>query len=167
MINEITLEKLYKMALNEESLTTKGLLSLGFNSVDLTKLVKDATLERIQRGIYEFKSDALLFHYGKKLMGEQNYSQGISCFEKSLEMNPNNTGAAYQLFKKAIRECDYRQAFNYFEVCGLYDIDVREYNPKNKLLLYLFSMLIEVPEEYISYVKGISKEADCLAYPSC
>ena len=158
MINEITLEKLYKMALNEESLTTKGLLSLGFNSVDLTKLVKDGTLERIQRGIYEFKSDALLFHYGKKLMGEQNYSQGISCFEKSLEMNPNNTGAAYQLFKKAIRECDYRQAFNYFEVCGLYDIDVREYNPKNKLLLYLFSMLIEVPEEYISYVKGISME---------
>ena len=56
MIDDEKLNRLYNGVLEGVELTTKKLNEYGFNSKELTELVQNGTLERVQRGVYTLKS---------------------------------------------------------------------------------------------------------------
>ena len=68
MINEENLNKMYDGLIDDRELTTKELNSYGFSSKDLTHLISDGFLVRIERGHYSILSIDNLFHYGKQLI---------------------------------------------------------------------------------------------------
>ena len=114
MINEENLNKLYEGIVNGNELTTKELNGYGFNSKDLTDLIEQGSLERVKRGYYSFQSFDELFRYGKKLIAEKDYDKAIECFKKCYELDPNHSGACFQLFLRSISKKDYEAAFKYF-----------------------------------------------------
>ena len=53
MINEDKLKILYNSVLESETITTKKLNEMGFNSKDIIKLMSDSKLKEVNRGIYK------------------------------------------------------------------------------------------------------------------
>ena len=115
MINNENLNKMYDGLIEGKELTTKELNSYGFNSKDLTDLVREGTLERIKRGYYTLVSTDSFFHYGKQLLALKEYERATTCFEKCYALNPNHPRVCFQLFLRSIQKRDYEKAFEYFQ----------------------------------------------------
>lgn len=156
MINEENLNKIYNGLIEDKELTTKELNSYGFNSTDLTNLINDGVLERIRRGHYSFLSIDHLFYYGKQLIALKEYDKATVCFLKCFELNPNHSGACFQLFLRNIQSKNYDKAFLYFE--HFYVSENKYYNNDNNFYLYLLSMITEIPEKHREYAKCLKLE---------
>lgn len=156
MINEENLNKLYEGIVNGNELTTKELNGYGFNSKDLTDLIEQGSLERVKRGYYSFQSIDELFRYGKKLIAEKDYDKAIECFKKCYELDPNHSGACFQLFLRSISKKDYEAAFKYFEV--LSDTENPYYSADSNFYLYLLSIITDIPDKHKEYARYLKIE---------
>ena len=99
---EEKLNKLCGCLLNNEELTTKKLLECGFTSTDLTKLIKNDTLERVKRGLYKLKDIKVLYDYRTIYIEEENFEQVIAILKKCTELDPHFLLAYFQLFYQMI-----------------------------------------------------------------
>lgn len=156
MINEENLNKMYNGLMNDKELTTKELNSYGFNSKDLTNLIKNGVIERIKRGYYSFLSIDRLYYYGKQLIALKEYDKATLCFEKCYELNPNHLGACFQLFLRAIKSRDYSKALTYFE--HFYNSDNKYYKNDSNFYLYLLNSITEIPEKHREHAKYLKLE---------
>lgn len=156
MINEENLNKLYSGVINGNELTTKELNGYGFNSKDLSTLIEQGNLERVKRGYYSFKSINDLFFYGKKLIAEKEYEKATECFKKCYELDPNHSGACFQLFLRSINKKDYETAFQYFEV--LSKTDNPYYSADSNFFLYLLSIITDIPDKHKEYARYLKME---------
>ena len=156
MINEETLSKLYEGLIEDNKLTTKELNSYGFNSKDLSNLIKDGVLERVKRGFYSFHSIDALFYYGKQLIAAKEYDKATACFEKCYELDPTHAGTCFQLFLRKIQTHDYVAAFEYFE--KFYNVDNKYYNADSNFYLYLLNIITDIPESHKKYARFIQFE---------
>lgn len=145
MINKETLDILYNAVLLDKELTTKELNSYGFTSNDLTKMVKNGTLNRVKRGLYKFIKVDFLYVYGKKLITLKDNEKANYCFKKCYEIDSSYSNACFQLFLKSIKEKNYELAFKYFEELPKNNLHYRQdYN----MYLYLLNIITDVPEKY-------------------
>lgn len=156
MINEESLHKLYEGIVNGNELTTKELNGYGFNSKDLSDLIKQGSLERVKRGYYSFLSTDELFYYGKKLIAEKEYDKATKCFKKCYELDKNHSGACFQLFLRSISKKDYELAFQYFEV--LSDTENPYYSADSNFYLYLLSIITDIPDKHKEYARYLKIE---------
>ena len=156
MINEENLNKLYEGIVNGNELTTKELNSYGFNSKDLADLIEQGSLERVRRGYYSFQSIDELFYYGKKLIFEKEYDKATECFKKCYELDPNHSGACFQLFLRSISKKDYESAFQYFEV--LSNTENPYYSADSNFYLYLLSIITDIPDKHKEYARYLKIE---------
>ena len=154
MINEENLNKLYEIIIKENKLTTKKLNEIGFNSTDITKLIKDGIIKREARGIYTFCDVEKLFYYGKKLIEEKNYVIADKCFEVCYKLNPEHPGTCFQLFIRSIDSRNYESAFKYFDV--IFKTDNVYYLQDRNFYLYLLSIITDVPERYKDKVYNLT-----------
>lgn len=146
MITDENLEKLYDSYVNNVELTTKELNSYGFNSADLTTLIKKGSIERIQRGLYNFKSESNLYLYAKTLIHNKEYKKAEIYLKKLHEIKPNDTGVALSLFLNYISNNDYDKALIIYDdlskfIYGKYKNDMNYY-------LYLLNIIIDLPDKY-------------------
>lgn len=156
MINEENLNKLYEGIINGNELTTKELNGYGFNSKDLADLIEQGSLERVKRGYYSFQSVDELFYYGKKLIAAKEYDKATECFKKCYELDPNHSGACFQLFLRSISKKDYEAAFKYFEV--LSDTENPYYSADSDFYLYLLSIITDIPDKHKEYARCLKIE---------
>lgn len=156
MINEENLNKLYNGVIDEKELTTKTLNSYGFNSNDLTDLIKRGTLKRVKRGHYSFISADELFQYGNELINKKEFEKSTKCFEKCYELDPNYPGICYQLFLRSIVQKDYISCFKYFD--EMLNTEEKYYKETNNFYLYLLNIVTDIPEKYEEYVKNLKLE---------
>ena len=154
MISEDNLNRIYNDVINNIELTTKKLNEYGFNSTDITKLIKEETIERVKRGTYELKDTDKLFNYGRNLIIKKDHENVIKCFKKCLELDPTNLGACFQLFIKSIENKDYDKVFEYYE--ELRKTKNIYYQQDTKYHLYLLSLITEIPEKYKEEIKKIN-----------
>ena len=156
MVNQDNLDKLCEAVLNDTALTTKALNEMGFKAKDLSDLINDNVLVRVKRGLYSLKSGELLFYYGKSLIGRKEYDKANLCFQKCFSIEPTNSGAAFQLFMRCIKDKDYEKAFQYFDV--FYgennELDDADY----KFYLFLLSMITELPPKHKDFAKFLKYE---------
>lgn len=152
MINEENLKKLYEGILNNPELTTNQLNNYGFDSEDISTLIKQRRLAKIKEDHYSFVSVNALLRYGKKLIAMKEYDKATVCFEKCYELNPNHSNAIFRLFLSSIKNKNYDKAFEYFDHIYRYD------NPNSNYYLYLLSMITELPEKHKKHVKCLKLE---------
>ena len=146
MINSVTMTKLYDAVINNEDLTTKTLNDYGFNSTDLTKLVEEKVLERVQRGHYKFIDVEKLFLYGKRLISAKEYIKATECFKKCCNLNQSHIEANMQLFLIECKNNNYEKAFEYFD--NFFYTDNAFYNSDNDFYLCLINRIVDIPEKY-------------------
>jgi len=152
MINEENLNKIYeKIAYNLE-LTTKELNDFGFNSKDINMLIEQKKLVRIKRGYYKFLNFNKLYELGKNKLSNKDYDNGIKYFERCLEIDPSNIDVSFKLFFNSIKNKEYEKSLKYFDVL-LKNED--NYIEDNNLILYLLSLIVDLPDDYKKYVKNI------------
>lgn len=111
MINKDDLIKIYDLILEDKELTTKELNNIGFNSNDLTNLVKGGILLRVEIGVYKLKSVVDLFNYGKKLMSDKENKKANICFEKCFMLDPTHLESCFRVFLNSICHKNYERAF--------------------------------------------------------
>lgn len=160
MNNQEKMKKIYDAVINGKELTTKELNSYGFSSYDLTKMVKDQTLERVKRGVYKLKDVDGLYKYGMDLQGRRELKKARKCFEKCLELSPTCGKACFQLFYRALQdhnlELNNEPAFNYLQRLREIPCDNEQYIRNYNLYLYLFSCIYGVPQKYQDMVFNIT-----------
>jgi len=151
MINSEKLNRLYEVSINGE-LTTKELNSYGLNSKDITKLINEGIIIRIERGHYDLLDFKGLYTYGQELMRNKEREKAIKCYKKVFDFDDKNR-VSFVLFLNSIYTNDYEEAFKYFKV--LYTAKNIYLKADCNLYLYLLSYITEVPQIYQNIVKNM------------
>ena len=156
MINEENLSMLYNDVIAGDELSTKILNRYGFTSKDLNDLIKDGTIKRVKRGIYEINSVEKLFNYGTSLRINKEYEKANLCFEKCFELDPNNYEIYTQLFLNAVACRNYDRIYSLYD--HVYSLNNPKYIADYDYYLYLLSFIIDLPDKYKQYIKYIDME---------
>ena len=150
MVNDVNLAKIYDCVAKGQTLTTKCLNEFGFNSVDLTNLVKDGTLVRVKRGQYELPKTTDLYTLAKELLENDQKDEAIEIFKKCIQSNPDNFDAYLELMLIYIKDENFNEVFVYFEY--LYSMDNDSIRRNCKFYLYLLNEITELPVKYRNLV---------------
>ena len=156
MVDSNTIKKLYDTVIqsSDDKLTSKELISCGFNYHDLDKLIARGTIVRVERGVYSFRAVDDLFHYGKELISKDLFKKSYLCLEKCYELDPNNLEVCFQLFDKHISDDNFEEAFKYLD--KLMETDNKYYQIDYDYYLYLLNFITEIPDKYQQYVKYLT-----------
>lgn len=160
MLNIDAINKIYKLIINDIELTTKNLKASGFSSYELSKLIEENILERVERGHYRLLNDHDLYEYAKSLISKKEYEKAVKCFKKCYEINPNNYGVVRQLFKDCIEKKDYESILIFFE--KMKSTNNPFYITDHNLYLYLLSFIIDLPDKYKEQVEKMKFEDICV-----
>ena len=154
MINTDNLNKLYDDVIENKQLTTSSLKGYGFNSNDLTVFVNSGFLKRERPGYYQLVAANSLFNYGKYLISKKEWKKAKSCFEKCFEIDNTNMLTCVICFLKCIEYREFDKAFIYFDH---FLKNSNECSDKDKkLYLHLFSIIVDLPDEYKKYVESLT-----------
>lgn len=126
------------------AITTKELKNLGFNSHSIKTLVDNNILARTKRGFYNFLAILELQKYGIDNISDLDACEKI--LFKCLELNPKFISAYYYLFEVNIKRNNYDEAFKNFAM--FYHTTDRSYQADHNLILFLFSMIYDLPDKY-------------------
>lgn len=169
MITEEKLAQMHSTAVDQIEITTKELKAMGFNSNDLTKMVKEGQLNRVKTGYYVVPASEL-HHYGKELLKNKNFDRAYQCFKSCYEMEPDNINTLLQLFYQSITREEYEDAFKYFD--GIFKSTDSNVNnvADNYLYLYLLGYITDIPDKYRNFLDSIdfndiSYKKKSLMYP--
>lgn len=156
MINEDNLKMLYNSVLESDTITTKKLNEMGFNSKDITKLIKENKIERLCRGIYKVTDTNELFKIAKKLFWRKKYIDSCKTYEYIYELDKTNASVILQLFSYAIRDNRYDDAYKYLD--NLFLICNEDKKKIINLYLLLLSNITKIPERYQDYLTNLKLE---------
>lgn len=146
MITGGNLNNLYQLVLQKNEITTKDLSGCGFNSTDITNLIKQGIVARVKRGVYKFLAVEKLCEFGKVFKLQNNVQQAEAIYKKCLEIDPQNRKSIHQLFFFKIFEDDYEEAFKYLTMMEQYKTTYTEKDMN--MYLFLLNHLMDLPEEY-------------------
>lgn len=143
---------MYDLFIENDMITTKELLGLGFNNNDLTTLINDGKIKRVKRGFYELDYNGGLTIYSKILVeqGKNNCDDIIRRLKKCAEVCPGNKNIKRDLFLKTLFNNRVDEALTYLD--SLYNIDGEVYKQDYNLWLYLFSYVTKLPEKFYNEV---------------
>ena len=96
-----------------------------------------------------------LMNLGDSYLENKDFEEAIKCYLKCLEINDNNF-VKLKLCYLYILTRDYEMAFYYFINC--YQVDPDYINIDYNLGIFLFSMLINLPDEYLDDVLNMELE---------
>ncbi len=155
MIAYETTNKMYEMFLEKKELTTQELLSLGFTSKDLKKLVDENKLRRVKRGYYDLENYDGLLSYARMTNSKniQDFEKGQRILQRCLEIDPTSTKIHINMLLTALHNSDYETALKSFEV--LDQETEKKYKQDANLWLFLLSYIIEVSEEQKKRVENM------------
>jgi len=152
MINEINLNKLFDIFIENEELTTKDFNNNGFNSNDITNLIKKDIIKRVSRAHYVVSYD-VLFQYGNTQKQNRNYVLSNKIFKKCFESKPNMYEACFELLCDSIIKKEYDE-FIYIE--KLLDSNIPYYVSNAKLFLYMLNEFIDIPSNLKKYLENLT-----------
>ena len=156
MINEDKLNMLYNSVLESDTITTKKLNEMGFNSKDIIKLMSDSKLKEVNRGIYKVIDIKGLHKMAKQIFFGKNTLNARKLYEYIYEMDKTDKIVITQLFNYAILEERYDDAFIYLD--NLFLIGNDDKKEINNLYLFLLSFIIKLPEKYQTYISNLKLE---------
>ena len=119
MINEINIKKIYQSIKEEQELTTKLLNSYGFTSKDLKDLIDMGKLERIKRGLYEYKDGKSLFEYATELFKQNKIEEALIFFEQCYSKDLKYFEYCFTYFLELIKDKNYEEALKCFKFSRL------------------------------------------------
>lgn len=135
MVDDKILQRIYKDNSEGVVLTTGYLASLGVNQYDITKLLSSKKLVRVKMGVYE-----LSFEKQEQIKLENQ--------EKEQVINKENYRNYFHDCLHLIKDGKFEDAFKTFETVMPY-----MYYRHSNFYLYLFGMLIDLPEQYREKVR--------------
>lgn len=153
MINFEIEKKMYEMFIDNETLTTKELLELGYTNYDLTKLINEGKLRRVKRGYYDLPEANGLFIYSKILYRGKRFSKADEALKRCLEIEPNNRKVNLNILFSSLCEENYDQVFKSMDV--LYDTDDKSSMQDLNMWLFLLGYITKVPERYEEKAQSI------------
>lgn len=144
--------ELYERMQKGEEISAKVLNKSGLNSRDLTLLVQNGTLVRIQRGIYTLGL-VEFFKRGEELLKEKKYYDAAIIYEKCLTLNPLHKDTYLKLILTNIKRKDYKRVFELLERHDEFEdaLPREDYN----VCLYLLNYVTNVPLELRDYVLNL------------
>ena len=149
------IKKIYQSIKEEQELTTKLLNSYGFTSKDLKDLIDMGKLERIKRGLYEYKDGKSLFEYATELFKQNKNEEALIFFEQCYSKDLKYFEYCFTYFLELIKDKNYEEALKCFKIFKIKDSNsLADFN----LLLYLLSFLMPLDGKYLTYVKKLQKE---------
>lgn len=154
MVDKDKIYSLYEAMMKVDTITTKEIKELGFTQNEIAKLVEDGTIQRLQRGIYNFGDVNKLYIYGKELVDSKRREEGFKVFERCFLLDCSNVDVALQLMVNSVRNKEYEEALKYYDV--LYESD--NTNRKYLYYLYLLGFVVELPEHYRNVVKSLTPD---------
>lgn len=151
MITEENLRKLYDETVQDHDITRKTMTEFGLNCVDVTNLVKEEVLERIERGHYKINTTGKYFAYLEKIKDKKSRKGTTKIAESPKTMEETLT-----LFLSSIQSQEYQKLFQYLE--EFYSSDNPAYRQDGNFYLYLLSNITPIPGKYQEYLKSIRYE---------
>jgi len=157
MVDKEILNKLCLFVIeNGENITTKVLKELGFDYKIINQLLEAKIISRVKRGEYLFEGNDLLWELAYELKNQKEYDVSIRIFEYCYKHDINKAAAAYELVVNMIFTNQHEDALAYFN-----DFD-EKYNCDKLILLYLISIIDDIPLEYKEKISGLTKEDVCI-----
>ncbi len=139
-------KSMYDKFIENEELTTKDLLSIGFTSRDLTRLKEKGKLESVRRGVYRLVDADGLFSYSRELVEKEEYERAGMALDRCLEISPDNGTIAANVFSVSIGSKNFDRAVKCIGI--LANTDNKFYENDINLWLLLLGYATELPEEY-------------------
>lgn len=146
-------KKMYEKFIDNEMLTTKELLELGYTNYDLAKMIKEGKLRRVKRGYYDLPNADGLFIYSKILYRKSEFSQAEKTIKRCFEIEPENKSVNLNILFNGLWEDNYDQVFRCMDV--LYDTDDKYYKQDLNMWLFLLGYITKVPERYEEKLQNI------------
>ena len=148
-------KKMYDRFIENEELTTKDLLSIGFTNKDLTRLKEKGKLESVRRGVYRLVDVYGLFDYSRNLVEKGEYDRAELALDRCLEIDNSGTLPA-RVLSASIGSRNFDRVVKCME--RLIDSDNKFYEHDNKLWLFLLRYITELPEDLREKVDGLTFE---------
>lgn len=153
MVNREKLNRMCEGIIEGKALTLSQLNDYGMDKNDLEILIKNGILTENEKDNYALSSVDILYNYAKNLISIGNREKAAQAFKKCYEINPNHYSSYRQLFLDRIKDEDYENVFQYFDIMFSTKNNYRK--PDHNLYLYLLSMLTELPDKYKSHIKNL------------
>ena len=154
MINFKKTIAMYDKFIDNDELTTKELLELGFNSHDLTKFIEQGQLERVRRGVYTVASADQMLFCSNYFIGKNDKERASKILYRALELFPDDQRINSKVFNDSLFTCDYEQTFKCLDV--MMETENKNYMQDQNFWLYLLSIVTEVPDKYKDKVKKMA-----------
>lgn len=146
-------KKMYDRFIENEELTTKDLLSIGFTNKDLTRLKEKGKLVSVRRGVYRLVDVHGLFDYSRNLVEKGEYDRAELALDRCLEIDNSGTLPA-RVLSASIGSRNFDRVVKCME--RLIDSDNKFYEHDNKLWLFLLRYITELPEDLREKVDGLT-----------
>ena len=150
MIRFENIEKLYSMVVTSGvKLSVEDVRALGFTDDDIVDLEKNDILSTTDEGLV-FSSSSELSEYGLHLIRRKGHcTLAIDSFKRAIEIDSTDSIARFRLFSETVFSRDFNEAFRYFEnVYEEDDFSSPRVTKNNKLILFLFNYIGDIPKEY-------------------
>lgn len=146
---------MYDKFIENEELSTKDLLSVGFTSKDLTRLKEKGKLESVRRGVYRLVDVHGLFDYSRELVEKEEYERAELALDRCLNIDSSGTLAA-RVLSASIASRNFDRVVKCMG--RLIDTDNSFYEHDSKLWLFLLRYITDLPEDLCEKVSDLSFE---------
>ena len=156
MINFKKETNMYDLFVDNDVVTTRELLELGFTNKDLTRLIEAGKIRRVKRGFYEVANVYKMFYYYKYLSGSRikKYDRGAQVIDKCIELDPNNgLYRAVKLMNRVFHQ-DWEESLEQISFL-VKNGDNDKYRREHNFWLYLMSFNIELPDDLKKYLSSL------------
>ena len=150
------IEIIYQILINNQEITDETLIKYGLTTDEIDFLIRKRIIEFTNNNSYKLVSTEKFRQYGVKLLLQRKYYEANTCFRKCYQMTPNGRNIATQLLLAEIIKKNYQQAFDIY--ANLEKINPTKYHKDYNLYLYLLSFVTEIPQEYKSKIKELTKD---------
>ncbi len=147
-------ERVYHLLVHNKRLTTSILRQNGFTEGKINALVRENTLRKTGRGVYDLYSAGPLYLYSVRELTRGNTEEAVLCYEYYYRDSPIAPSANFAMFMRCILKEDYANVEKYLDGFMRPPEDRVQNNDYN-FYLYLLSFITELPEKYRTRVHAL------------
>lgn len=144
------LNKLYDLVIEKEELTSENLIDIGLDKIDISYLLMQNTIKKIDINKYIFTDIEKLYDYGIKIAKKKDFIKSEKCFLKCYEMDKTHYNTLFQLFMNYINENKPEEAIKY--LTNMLKQGKKYRTKDNNIYLHLIDNLIKLNKEKQNYV---------------
>jgi len=141
-------------------ITSDELKGSPFTEKEIQTLCDLNFLQQVSQEHYRFSYERL-FDYGRKLLFWKKYEKSNFCLKMCYKVMSDDGFLLINLIYGELKKDNYEEAFSYF--CKLYCSNPAD--PKSNLFLFLFYNIMDLPEDYQSIARSLTK-SDCSLSPN-